>query len=163
MALINELEKPRQSLKGFADLTCQIFKYLPAVISKSVEVRGYLILSPHKSVQSDHSKIDPDEIVVSVKTTSKDRIGKMFIDKMLLQNFTEEPQKIIGVFHNDVQRKATNNISFTLVSGLFLVYTKFLTELEGVYYLDLPPKAKQAPYNKHIKPFSLSLKIFGHC
>ena len=55
---------------------------------------------------------------------------------------------------NDVQRKEDNNISFTLVSGLFMVYIKFLTPLEGVYYLDPPPNAKKPPYNLYIKPFS---------
>lgn len=40
-----------------------------------------------------------------------------------------------------------------MVSGLFMVYNRFLTPLEGVYYLDPPPNAKKAPYNNYIKPF----------
>ena len=81
-------------------------------------------------------------------------MGKIFIDKLLLERFIGHPQKVIGVFLNDVQRKESNNISYTLVSGLFMVYTKFLTKLDGVYYLDLPRKAEKSPYNKLIKPFS---------
>lgn len=113
-----------------------------------------LVLSPYNSVASTPKQLDEKEVVVSVKTTSKDRMGKMFIDKILLEKFVKHPQKVIGIFNNDVQRKNNNDISFTLVSGLFMVYTKFLTEIEGIYYLDPPPTALKEPYNKHMKPFS---------
>lgn len=98
--------------------------------------------------------INSDEIVVSVKTTSKDRMGKMFMDKILLEKFVGHSLKVIGIFLNDVQRKGTNNISYTLVSGLFMVYNQFIAELDGVYYLDPPPNAEKEPYSKHIKRFS---------
>ncbi|MEQ8582017.1 MAG: hypothetical protein RIC30_03950 [Marinoscillum sp.] len=113
-----------------------------------------LILSPFDKVKSTSKSLDKKEIVVSVKTTSKDRMGKMFIDKILLERFVKHDQKVIGIFLNDVQRKEEDNISFTLVSGLFMVYSNFLTELEGVYYLDPPPNAKKEPYNKYMKSFS---------
>ena len=113
-----------------------------------------LILSPYKNVRSTFNNIDEREIVVSIKTTSKDRMGKIFIDKLLLEKFVGHTQKIIGIFLNDVQRKQSDNISFTLVSGLFMVYSKFLTELNGIYYLDPPPNANKSPYNRYMKPFS---------
>jgi hypothetical protein len=113
-----------------------------------------LILSPFNKVKSSSKSLDEKEIVVSVKTTSKDRMGKMFIDKMLLERFVKHDQKVIGIFLNDVQRKESDNISYTLVSGLFMVYTKFLTELEGIYYLDPPPNASKKPYSKYMKPLS---------
>jgi len=113
-----------------------------------------LVLSPFEKVISTPEQLDEKEIVVSVKTTSKDRMGKMFIDKILLEKFVKHPQKVIGIFNNDVQRKSNNDISFTLVSGLFMVYTKFLTEVEGVYYLDPPPTAMKEPYSRYMKPFS---------
>lgn len=121
---------------------------------KSYKCENDLILSPYDQVKSDTSSIDPNEIVVSIKTTSKDRMGKMFIDKILLERFVGHPQKVIGIFLNDVQRKESNNISYTLVSGLFMVYTKFLTELNGIYYLDPPPNANKKPYSDYMKPFS---------
>lgn len=113
-----------------------------------------LIISPYDKVRSTGLNIDEKEIVVSVKTTSKDRMGKMFIDKILLERFTQQPQKVIGIFLNDVQRKESNNISFTLVSGLFMVYSSFLIQLDGIYYLDPPPNSRKEPLNKHMKPFS---------
>lgn len=105
-------------------------------------------------MKSTNLHLDEDEIVVSVKTTSKDRMGKMFIDKILLERFVEHEQKVVGIFLNDVQRKGKDNISFTLVSNLFMVYSKFLTKLDGVYYLDPPPNAQKAPFNQHMAPFS---------
>ena len=122
--------------------------------AKIYKCENDLILSPYTTVKSTSTSLDEHEIVVSAKTTSKDRMGKMFIDKILLERFVEHPQKVIGIFLNDVQRKEDNNISFTLVSGLFMVYTKFLTNLEGIYYLDLPPTAKKAPYSNYMKSFS---------
>jgi len=121
---------------------------------KTYKCENDLILSPYPNVKSTGRHLDEHEIVVSVKTTSKDRMGKMFIDKILLEKFVKHDQKVIGVFLNDVQRKEDNNISFTLVSGLFMVYSNFLTELEGIYYLDPPPNALKEPYNNYMKPFS---------
>lgn len=126
-----------------------------------------LILSPFEKVQSSSSSLDENEVVVSVKTTSKDRMGKMFIDKLLLEKFVGHKQKVIGIFLNDVQRKESDNISFTLVSGLFMVYTNFLTELEGVYYLDAPPNSLKKPYSNHMGLFSDLItndiwKLFQH-
>jgi hypothetical protein len=113
-----------------------------------------LIISPYNTVKSTTKDLDEKEIVVSVKTTSKDRMGEMFIDKILLEKFVNHPQKVIGIFLNDVQRIEKNKIGFTLVSGLFMVYSKFLTKLEGIYYLGPPPNANKTPYSNHMKPFS---------
>lgn len=113
-----------------------------------------LIFSPYESVQSDSMHIDPNEVVVSLKTSSKDRLGKIFIDKLLMKEFVGHDVKVVGIFLNDVQRKETDNISYTFVSGLFMVYTKFLTQLEGMYFIDPPPKTIESPYNHYIFPFS---------
>jgi hypothetical protein len=122
--------------------------------SKTYKCENDLIISPYDKVKSTSKQLDEKEVVVSVKTTSKDRMGKMFIDKILLEKFVQHDQKVIGIFLNDVQRKKTDNIGFTLVAGLFMVYTKFLTKLEGLYYLDPPPNANKKPFSIYMKPFS---------
>lgn len=122
--------------------------------TKVYKCENDLILSPHSQVRSTSGTLDKNEVVVSVKTTSKDRMGKIFIDKILLQEFVKHDQKVIGIFLNDVQRKEKDNISHTLVSGLFMVYTKFLTNLDGIYYLDPPPTSLKPPYNKYMHKFS---------
>ena len=121
---------------------------------KNYKCENDMILSPFGKVRSTNQMLDEKEVVVSVKTTSKDRMGKMFIDKLLLQRFVRQEQKVIGIFLNDVQRKGTDNISYTLVSNLFMVYSKFLVELDGVYYLDPPPVVNKQPFNRFMKPFS---------
>ncbi|MFW6019671.1 MAG: hypothetical protein ACOCPM_03745 [Bacteroidales bacterium] len=113
-----------------------------------------LILSPYNQVQSTNKSIDKKEVAVSIKTTSKDRMGKIFMDRILMESFVNHKVKMIGIFLNDVQRKEKDNISYTLISGLFMVYTRFLTELEGVYYFDPPPNASKSPYSNHMKSFS---------
>jgi len=122
--------------------------------TKIYKCENDLIISPYLKVRSTNRTLDPDEIVISAKTTSKDRMGKIFIDKILLEKFVGHPQKVMGIFLNDVQRKENNSISFTLVSGLFMVYNKFLTPLEGIYYLDPPPNALKPPFNSYMKRFS---------
>ncbi|RLC51087.1 MAG: hypothetical protein DRI23_05735 [Candidatus Cloacimonadota bacterium] len=102
----------------------------------------------------DANTIAENELVVSLKTTSKDRMSKIFIDKLLMKKFLKHDVKMIAIFLNDVQRKNPDKISYTLVSNLFLVYTKFLARLQGVYFVDLPPKALERPFNKLIFPFS---------
>lgn len=113
-----------------------------------------LIISPHENVRSTSKTLDPDEIVLSFKTSSKDRMGKIFLDKMLMESFVGRNVKVIGIFLNDVQRKKEDKIAYTFVSGLFMVYTKFLINLDGVYFIDPPPVTRKHPYNIHINKFS---------
>lgn len=122
--------------------------------TKTYKCENDLVLSPHSEVRSTSTFLDPDEVVLSVKTSSKDRLGKLFIDKMLMERFVGHRPKVVGIFLNDVQRKAEDNISYTLVSGLFMVYTNFLVPMDGLYYMDPPPNARQEPCNQHMKRFS---------
>jgi len=82
---------------------------------------------------------------------------KIFMDKMLMERFVDHPVKLIGIFLNDVQRKENKGISYTFVSGLFMVYTKFLTKLEKVYFVDMPPISRETQYEEIIAPFSYFL------
>ncbi len=116
-----------------------------------------IIISPFKKVKSDSKTIHANEIVISLKTTTKDRMPKIFIDKVLMEKVVGHPVKVVGISQNDIQRKDSGNetkISYTFVSNLFMVYTKFLAQLEGYYYLDTPAKALEKPFNQHIFPFS---------
>ncbi|MCL6098394.1 MAG: hypothetical protein M1391_07465 [Bacteroidetes bacterium] len=116
-----------------------------------------VIISPYESVKSDATSINPNEIIVSLKTTTKDRMPKIFIDKVLMERFVGHQVRVVGISQNDIQRKEDADeikISYTFVSNLFMVYTRFLAQLEGYYYLDLPSKALQRPFNQYIFPFS---------
>lgn len=75
--------------------------------------------------------------------------------KESLDSFAEITVRVLNYLPNVLSdKKEKDNIAFTLVSGLFMVYSKFLIELDGIYYLDLPPNALKSPLNKQMKPFS---------
>lgn len=116
-----------------------------------------LVISPHKQVKSDSSSLHADETVITLKTTTKDRMPKIFIDKILMERFVEHKVKVVGISLNDIQRKQENKVSSTFVSNLFMVYTEFLTELEGYYYLDMPKRALESPFSDHVHYFSTFL------
>jgi hypothetical protein len=83
-------------------------------------------------------------VIGSVKTSSKDRIDKVFIDKFLYCRLAETDIPHIAVFLNDVQRKKTRwenrfGVSGTFLPGHFKGYTLKLNPLDGVYYCDLRP------------------------
>lgn len=78
----------------------------------------------------------------SVKTSSKDRIDKIFIDKFLYNRLTNAATPHFAVFLNDVQRKGREphfGVNTTFLTGHFKGYTIKLNPLDGVYYCDLRP------------------------
>ncbi len=78
----------------------------------------------------------------SVKTSSKDRIDKIFIDKFLFNKLTGKDIPHVAIFLNDVQRKGVLprfGISATFLPGHFKGYTAKLNPLDGVYYCDIRP------------------------
>ena len=92
-----------------------------------------------------------------MKTSSKDRIDKIFIDKFLYNKLAEKAIPHIAVFLNDVQRKKTKRenqygINATFLPGHFKGYTIKLNPLDGVYYCDIRPNMETDPLlRKHIQ------------
>ena len=93
----------------------------------------------------------------SVKTSSKDRLDKIFIDKFLYNKLTGKDIPHFAIFLNDVQRKGHSGkygINATFLSGRFKGYTVKLNPLNGVYYCDIRPNMTSEPILKdHIKTF----------
>lgn len=78
----------------------------------------------------------------SVKTSSKDRLDKIFIDKFLYNRLTNTKTPHFAIFLNDVQRKGKEphfGVNTTFLTGHFKGYTIKLNPLDGVYYCDLRP------------------------
>lgn len=76
----------------------------------------------------------------SVKTSSKDRLDKIFVDKFLYNRLTDTNMPHFAVFLNDVQRKGKEGkygINPTFLPGHFKGYTIKLNPLDGVYYCDI--------------------------
>ncbi len=100
---------------------------------------------------------DVTKAIGSVKTSSKDRIDKIFIDKFLYNRLTDTDTPHFAIFLNDVQRKGREGhygINATFLSGHFKGYTVKLNPLDGVYYCDIRPNMKTQPILRdHIKTF----------
>lgn len=100
-------------------------------------------------VTHETGTLHPDEIVGSVKTTSKDRIDKIFLDKYLLTKLLGREIPVIAIFLHDVQRaqrgRSIFGINSTFKSNHFLGYTVALNRLDGVYYIDLAPEMISNP------------------
>lgn len=109
--------------------------------------------------QHDLNLIKNDEVMAigSVKTSSKDRLDKVFVDKFLYNRLTEKATPHFAIFLNDVQRKGQEGkygISTTFLPGHFKGYTVKLNPLDGVYYCDIRPNMISEPILKdHIKTF----------
>ncbi|ABY33899.1 MAG TPA: hypothetical protein DEF43_00300 [Chloroflexus aurantiacus] len=95
------------------------------------------------------------EIIASVKTTSKDRLDKIFLDKHLLSHILGRNVPVVAIFLHDVQRSRFGNspfgISSTFKSNHFLGYTIALNGLDGVYYVDLPESVIGKQFYEQIK------------
>ncbi|MCE5314672.1 MAG: hypothetical protein ABFD49_10390 [Armatimonadota bacterium] len=104
------------------------------------------------------------KMIGSVKTTSKDRVDKIFVDKFLYCKLTDTCIPHIAVFLHDVQRKKTKKvnefgINSTFLAGHFKGYTVKLNPLDGVYYIDLRPNMlDDSILKEHITNFDVLLR-----
>ncbi len=127
-------------------------------ISIPVKIAGRVAFSmkyQHDLIITGDEKVE--KAIGSVKTSSKDRIDKIFIDKFLFNRLTDSDTPHFAIFLNDVQRKGKESrygINTTFLSGHFKGYTIKLNPLDGVYYLDIRPNMRTEEILKdHIKTF----------
>lgn len=126
-------------------------------VSIPVEVDGEVAFK--MNYQHDLIVQDGDitKAIGSVKTSSKDRIDKIFIDKFLYNKLTETNTPHFAIFLNDVQRKGKEGkyaVNATFLTGHFKGYTVKLNPLDGVYYCDIRPNMTTDKILKeHIKTF----------
>lgn len=133
------------------------------VVQIPVIVRGkeqFKMSYQHDLIVKDSDKI---KLIGSIKTSSKDRLDKIFIDKFLYSKLTDATTPHVAIFLNDVQRKnvkAKNKygINATFLPGHFCGYTVKLNPLDGVYYCDIRPNMLTEDILKdHIKTFDYLL------
>lgn len=81
-----------------------------------------------------------EKAIGQLKTSSKDRIDKIFLDKHMHNKLKKIDIPHFAIFLNDVQRKENKNkavygINSTFLPDHFKAYTIALNPLDGVYYL----------------------------
>lgn len=158
----DSFDNPNQSRKRVGQLFETLVKLIIQEVGLECEPRtisipipgypGYemsyeldLVFSRNKAIVAAETKfIHVTEIAGSVKTTSKDRIDKVFLDKYLLTKLLGRNVPVVAVFLHDVQHarrgKSIFGINPTFKSNHFLGYTVALNKLDGVYYVDPKPE-----------------------
>ena len=117
---------------------------IPGYSGREMSYELDLVFSRNKAIIASETKhIHTAEVVGSVKTTSKDRIDKIFLDKFLLTRLLGRDIPVIAVFLHDVQRarrgESIFGVNSTFKTNHFLGYTVALNRLDGVYYVDPRP------------------------
>jgi len=158
----DSFENPNQSRKRVGQLFETLVKLTIQEVGLECEPRtisipipgypGYempydldLVFSRNKAIVAAETRfIHVTEIVGSVKTTSKDRIDKVFLDKYLLTKLLGREVPVVAIFLHDVQRarkgKSIFGVNSTFKTNHFLGYTVALNRLDGVYYVDPRPQ-----------------------
>ncbi|MEM1093224.1 MAG: hypothetical protein AAGJ10_01355 [Bacteroidota bacterium] len=103
-----------------------------------------LVFSKNGVVWTGETPLLPGEVIGSVKTTSKDRIDKVFLDKKMISALVGRDVPVVGVFLHDVQRAKRSGSIFGIASTFkrnhFLGYSVALGSLDGVYFVDPRPE-----------------------
>jgi len=132
---------------------------MSGVVQLPVEIKGEETFNmgyQHDLILKTDGEI---KVIGSIKTSSKDRIDKVFMDKFIYNLLTKKTVPHIAIFLHDVQRKNTAKknkygINSTFLPGHFKCYTVKLNPLDGVYYCDIRPNMRTEHILKdHIKTF----------
>lgn len=105
-----------------------------------------------------YNKDDVLKAIGQLKTSTKDRLDKIFVDKLMYKQFSDVDIPYFAIILNDIQRKKGPHGKFasnyTFLPGHFRTYTIALTPLDGVYYIDILPSMKtDSFFSEHIHPF----------
>ena len=135
---------------GFACESRTIAVPIPGSIDYTMSYDLDLVFSKDGAIIASESElVHPEEVIGSVKTTSKDRIDKIFLDKFLLTRLLGREVKVVAIFLHDVQRarraRSIFGVNSTFKTNHFLGYTVALNRMNGVYYVDPCPEMISDP------------------
>ena len=153
--------KTNTSRKINGDLFEQLMRLIIKKIGLDIESETISVPIPNSvetmKYQNDlEIKVNGEIVAIgSVKTSSKDRIDKVFLDKLMYNRLTNTETPHFAIFLHDVQRAGNEpnyKVGQTFLTGHFKAYTIGLNPLDGVYYCDLRPVMKSDTILKeHIK------------
>jgi hypothetical protein len=96
-------------------------------------------------------KGDVTILLVATKTSTRERLSQPFVQKRILDQALLHPPKSVLIVVGDVQRLRTDRVQHTFTPGQFLLYWKYITPLDGVYYIDVPPQAESEAFAGRVK------------
>lgn len=139
------------SMSGLANKEMTVDIDINDTDSYSCQMDG--VISPFDEVKTSKELINSDELVISIKSTSKDRMTKIFADRMLLNKFSDDGEiNLSALFLHDVQRSG-DKVATTFVANNFYIYQNYLTQLNGVFFVDPPGRASDEKFEDHIGTF----------
>jgi hypothetical protein len=103
-------------------------------------------------IESSPSSISSADLLISCMTTTKDRLTRIFADKLLLERYYGGPVKLAVIALHDVQRKGAQGVTWTFLPKPFLLNWAHLAPLQGLYYLDVPQPALAPAFQGRIRP-----------
>ena len=93
-------------------------------------------------------------LLAATKTSTRERLSQPFVQKFIVDRAIKTPPKSILVVIGDVQRLGDKRVQHTFTAGQFHLYWKYLTPMDGVYYIDVPPQAETKAFEGKIKRLS---------
>lgn len=99
-----------------------------------------------------------DYLCIATKTSTRERLSQPFVQKLILSKALNKKIKAILVVVGDVQRVKNDKIQHTFTAGQFRLYSKFVEQLDGVYFMDIPPQAESLVSEGFLSPFSRLLR-----
>ena len=122
-------------------------------INRYYRVLPDIIMNTSGEIRSSQSVFDNRDTILSIKTSSKDRMKLIFVDRFALKKILNlERINYIALYHNDVQRSGTKDIRSTFVPDHYLVFCYVFGELP-LYYLDPPIISEDSRFQEKIKTF----------
>jgi hypothetical protein len=130
-----------------------MFRTRIPIINVPYRVPLDVIVNTGGRVYSNSSNVDQRDTIFSVKTSSKDRMKLIFVDRFVLKNVLNlERINYVALYHNDIQRSGRSKISSTFVPDSYLVLCHVFGDLP-LYYLDPPLIAANSTFRGKIKTF----------
>ncbi len=106
-----------------------------------------------QSIQTDLGVRRAGKVVLlaATKTSTRERLSQPFVQKRILEQAFTHPPKSILIVIGDVQRAGSSGVQHTFTAGQFLLYWKYITPLDGVFYIDVPPQAETPEFQGRLK------------
>jgi hypothetical protein len=93
-------------------------------------------------------------LFIATKTSTRERLSQPFVQKLILAKALKQKISAILIVVGDVQRVKNDQIQHTFTAGQFILYSKYIEQLDGVYYMDIPPQADRLVRDGLLSPFS---------
>ncbi len=135
--------------------------FFEAVIACSLNlVSGLVVISGTVRIPDSNESIRTDLglqreakviLLAATKTSTRERLSQPFVQKRILDQTLTNPPKSILIVVGDLQRLGADGVQHTFTAGQFLLYWKYIANLDGVYYIDVPPQAESKTFGGLIK------------